>query len=174
MKKPEKNRMNEAIRAPEVRVISDEGTLGIMKIEEALAIARDRGVDLIEVTAEAVPPIVKLVDYGKFQYQQKKHTKDQRAKQRQAMVEVKQIQIKSGTGVADLELKAKKATEWLVEGNRVKIELFLPGRTKSMDRTFLHDRINRFLTFIQTPYSIAEGFKEIPKGIQIIVEKARK
>lgn len=174
MKKPDRIRINDGIRAPEVRVISDEGNLGVMKIEEAMRLAREQGVDLIEVTAEANPPIVKLMDYGKFQYEQKKHTKDQRAKQRQAMVEVKQVQIKSGTGVADLELKAKKASEWLVEGNRLKIELYLPGRSKSLDRTFLHDRINRFLTFLTTPYSIVEGFKEIPKGIQIIVEKSRK
>lgn len=174
MKKPERVRINEGIRAEEVRVILEEGTLGIMSIEAALDAARERGLDLIEITAEAKPPIVKIMDYGKFQYGQKKHTKDQKAKARNAMVEVKQIQIKSGTGVSDLQLKAKRASEWLEEGNRVKIELFLPGRAKSMDRTFLHERINRFLTFIATPYSIAEGFKEIPKGIQTIIEKSRK
>jgi translation initiation factor IF-3 len=174
MKRPDRVRINEGIRCEQVRVLVEEGTLGVMTPEEALVIAKERGLDLIEITASATPPIVKIMDYGKYQYEQKKHTRDQRAKAKNAMVEIKQIQIKSGTGVGDLQIKAKRASEWLEEGNRVKVELFLPGRTKSMDRSFLHERINRFLTFLTTPYSIAEGFKEIPKGIQTIVEKSRK
>jgi translation initiation factor IF-3 len=72
-----------------------------------------------------------------------------------------------------MELKAKKASEWLSSGNRVKIELFLKGRTKYMDKKFLQERLERILRFIETPHRVVDGFKDSPKGITVTVEKTK-
>ncbi len=167
-----KERINNAIRVPEVRVIDAEGTnLGVFPIAEALKMASDQGVDLIEVTAQAKPPICKLMEYGKFQYEQKK--KAQKAKSGAKATETKSIQIKVGTGDHDLELKAKNASKWLKEGHRIKVELFLRGRSKGMDETFLKERLDRVLHFITEHYKIAEPHKRSPKGLSVVLERDR-
>jgi translation initiation factor IF-3 len=86
----------------------------------------------------AVPPVAKLQDYGKFQYAENKKLKA--SKSGAKSVELKTIQVKVGTGAGDLQLKAKKASEWISEGHRIRIDLFLPGRTKYMDEKFLRER----------------------------------
>ena len=109
------------------------------------------------------------MDYGKFQYAEKKRMKAAKAKSHS--VETKTIQVKIGTGEHDLELKAKKASEWLKEGHRIKIELFLIGRTKYMDFQFLKQRLERILKLITEEYKIADSPKKSPKGITTIIEK---
>ena len=135
--------------------------------------ARDLGLDLIEISPNSVPPIAKIMDYGKFQYDQKKKLSAQRAKSH--TVEVKSVQIKIATGEHDLQLKAERAVGWLEEGHRVKAELFLKGRTKYMEKEFLNERLDRILTIIKekVDYNIAEGPKKNPKGIYVILEKKR-
>jgi translation initiation factor IF-3 len=93
------------------------------------------------------------------------------AKAKAHTVEVKNIQIKVGTGDHDLELKAKKSSEWLKEGNRIKIDLFLPGRTKYMDEKFLRERMDRVLKLITEQYKIADPAKKSPKGLSVIIER---
>jgi translation initiation factor IF-3 len=110
------------------------------------------------------------MDYGKFQYAENKKLKVAKAKAH--TVEIKNIQVKVGTGEHDLELKAKKASEWLKEGNRIKIDLFLPGRTKYMDIKFLEERMARVLKLITEQYKIADPAKKSPKGLSVIIEKA--
>lgn len=167
-----KERINKQINAREVRVIDAEGgNIGVMPIVDALKLANEQGVDLIEVGQNAVPPICKLMEYGKFQYEQKK--KAQKAKAGAKTTETKSIQIKVGTGDHDLELKAKKASEWLKEGHRVKVELYLKGRTKGMDEKFLNERLDRVLHFITEHYKIAEPHKRSPKGLTVVIEKDR-
>ncbi|HEY0220716.1 MAG TPA: translation initiation factor IF-3, partial [Candidatus Paceibacterota bacterium] len=125
-------RVNNQITAPELRVLTDDGeNLGVISFKEAIDKAREAGLDLIEISPKATPPVAKIMDYGKFQYAENKKLKV--AKTKAHTVEVKNIQVKVGTGDHDLGLKAKKASEWLKEGNRIKIDLFLPGRTKFMD-----------------------------------------
>ena len=171
--KAEQQRINETIRAHELRVIDDEGNnLGVISLSEALKIASDRGQDLIEVSPDAKPPVAKIADYGKFQYDQKKKLKEIKAKT--VTSEVKNIQVKIGTGEGDMGLKAKKASEWMEEGHRVKIELFLRGRSKGMDKNFLRDRLHRVLALLTTPYRLVEDAKDSPKGIAILVERAKK
>lgn len=171
--KVEQQRINEAIRAFELRVIDDEGNnLGVLSLNEALKIAQERGQDLIEVSSEAKPPVAKIADYGKFLYDQKKKLKEIKAKT--VTSEVKNIQVKIGTGEGDMSLKAKKASEWMQEGHRVKIELFLRGRSKGMDKNFLRDRLHRVLALLTTPYKLVEDAKDSPKGIAILVERAKK
>ncbi len=165
-----KERINNQIRATELRVLDAEGTnLGVLPFTEALQMARDQGVDLIEINADAKPPIAKIMEFGKYQYELKK--KAQKAKAGAKTTETKSIQIKVGTGDHDLELKAKTASKWLKEGHRIKVELFLRGRMKGMNQEFLRERLDRVLHFITEHYKIAEPHKQSPKGIAIVIEK---
>jgi translation initiation factor IF-3 len=165
-----KERINNQIRATEVRVIDTEGVnLGVFPLEQALAMAHDQSVDLIEISPMAKPPICKLMDYGKYQYEQKK--KAQKAKAGAKTTETKSIQIKVGTGDHDLELKAKNASAWLKEGHRIKVELYLRGRSKGMEDKFLRERLDRVLHFITEHYKIAEPHKRSPKGLTVVIER---
>lgn len=171
--KTEQQRINEAIRAPQLRVIDHEGNnLGVISSDEALSKAQALGLDLIEVSPDANPPVAKIADYGKYQYEQKKKQKEIKAKTH--VSEVKNIQVKIGTGEGDMALKARKASEWMNEGHRVKIELFLRGRSKGMDKNFLRDRLHRVLALLTTDYKLVEDAKDSPKGIAILIERAKK
>jgi translation initiation factor IF-3 len=163
-------KINHQIKVPELRVITAEGeNLGVISLATALAEAQKRGLDLIEISPTAVPPVAKIMDYGKYQYDEKKKAKE--AKSKVQTTEVKNIQVKIGTGEHDLELKAKKVSEWLAEGNRVKIDLFLIGRSKYMDFNFLKERLERVLKLITVDYKIAQDAIKGPKGLTIYVEK---
>jgi len=165
-------RINNQIRASEVRVLSSEDeNLGIMPTKEAIIKAEEQGLDLIEISAMAKPPIVKIMDYGKFQYDQKK--KANVAKLKTVKTETKVIQIKIGTGEHDLNLKANRISEWLSQGNRVKLDLFLIGRTKYMKFNFLKERLERVLRLVSVSYKIADGPKKSPKGLTAILEKSK-
>lgn len=166
-------RINERIRSSEVRVVAQNGdNMGIMDTKAAIELAKERGLDLIEISPNAKPPIAKITDYGKFQYDQKKKLSAQKAKAHN--VEVKSVQIKVATGEHDLNLKAGRASFWLREGHRVKVELFLKGRTKYMEKVFLNERLERLLKLITEDYSIADRPKNNPKGIYVILEKGKK
>jgi translation initiation factor IF-3 len=166
----ERIRINTEIRAPELRVIgADGGNLGVLPIDEALAAAKRAGVDLIEISPKAVPPVAKIADYGKFEYERSK--KEKAAKARVKVSETKEVQIKVGTGENDMRLKAKKAADWLAEGHRVRAELFLKGRYKGMSEEFLKSRLEAFLTRIPYAYKIAEPIARVPKGFAGIIER---
>jgi len=168
--------MNEGIRSREVRVIDlEEGNLGVMDRDKAIAMAQEKGLDLIEISGDTKPPITKIMDYGKYQYEQKKKQKEIKTRQRESggTTEVKNVQVKIGTGDNDIAMKANKATEWLNEGHRVKAELYLRGRTKYMDKKFLHERLERLLNLISVEYKVVEDFKKSPKGIIMTIEKAK-
>ncbi len=166
-------RINHQIRAPQIRVITDDGqNLGIMTPSDALKKAEEIGLDLIEISPNAVPPIAKIMDYGKFQYTEKKKLKDSKSKIQN--IEIKSVQVKIATDEHDLIMKAEKASEWLKEGHRVKILLFLSGRGKFLDKNFLNERLERILKLITEEYKIAETPQRGPKGITITIEKAKK
>ncbi len=156
----------------ELRVIDADGSnLGVLPIMEALGLAKSKGVDLIEVTPNTIPPIAKLMEFGKYQYEKNKKAK--KAKAGAKPTETKAIQIKIGTGEHDLELKAKTASEWLGEGHRIKVELYLSGRSKYMEESFLKERLDRILKLITIDYKIADPFKKSPKGYMVTIEKER-
>lgn len=166
----EKTRINREIRARELRVIGAEGeNLGVLSLEDALKAAVEKGLDLIEISPNAVPPVAKVMDYGKFQYELKKRESAARAKAK--VSETKEVQIKVGTGENDMRLKAKKAAEWLAEGHRVRAELFLKGRYKGMEEAFLKTRLEKFLLLIPFAYRIAEPVTRSPKGFAGIIER---
>ncbi len=164
-------RINHQIKAPELRIIGPEGeNFGVLSLSQALEKAHELGVDLIEISPNATPPVGKLMDYGKYQYLENK--KQKQAKSKSHTVEVKTLQIKVGTGENDLALKARKASQWLKEGHRIKVDLFLPGRTKYMDNNFLKERMIRFFNLITEDYKIADEPKKSPKGMTALIERA--
>ncbi len=119
-------RVNEQIRVREVRIASEDGS-SIMPTRQALDLARTKGVDLVEISPNAQPPVCRLIDYSKFLYQQKKHAKEMKAKQ--AKVEVKEIRFGPQTDEHDYNFKLKHAMEFLNEGNKVRAYVFFRGRS---------------------------------------------
>ncbi|MCL9971891.1 MAG: translation initiation factor IF-3 [Candidatus Pacebacteria bacterium] len=165
--------INAQIRAPELRVIGADGqNLGVLETKEALAQAKALGLDLIEVSPAATPPVAKIMDYGKFQYEQQKKEREVRAKSH--TTETKSIQVTVTEGEHDLTRKARNAAEWLREGHRVKVELQLRGRYKYMDPKFLQERLDRFVKLIPEEYKVAEAPQRGPRGIATTLEKSTK
>ena len=119
-------RINEQIRVREVRIVGDNGS-SVMPTREALDIARNQGVDLVEISPNANPPVCRLIDYSKFLYQQKKRQKEMKAKQ--VKVEVKEIRFGPQTDEHDYQFKLKHAMEFLQEGNKVRAYVFFRGRS---------------------------------------------
>ena len=119
-------RINEQIRVREVRIVGDDGST-VMPTREALDIARNQGVDLVEISPNANPPVCRLIDYSKFLYQQKKRQKEMKAKQ--VKVEVKEIRFGPQTDEHDYQFKLKHAMEFLQEGNKVRAYVFFRGRS---------------------------------------------
>ncbi|MBP6866331.1 MAG: translation initiation factor IF-3 [Candidatus Pacebacteria bacterium] len=167
-----RERINNQIRAAELRVIgADNENFGVLSLKEALMEAEKVGLDLIEISPMANPPVAKIMNFGKYQYEQSKKLK--KTKQGSKPTETKSIQIKIGTGDHDLGLKARTASKWLEEGHRIKIELFLAGRAKYMDDKFLRERLDRVLHLITGNYKISENYKRGPKGLAVAIEKAK-
>ena len=119
--------LNEEIRDKEVRLIGDDGEqLGIMSSAEALAIADEKGLDLVKISPQAVPPVCKLMNYGKFRFEQGKREKE--AKKNQHVVEIKEIRMSPGIDVGDFNTKLKNAQKFIADGNRVKVSVRFRGR----------------------------------------------
>ena len=120
-------RRNELIRAREVRVIAaDSEQLGIVQRNDAIAMAKEAGLDLVEVSSTSEPPVCRIMDYGKFKYEQQK--KKQEAKKRQAVVQIKEIKVRPKTDDHDYETKIRHIRRFLEEGDRCKITVFFRGR----------------------------------------------
>jgi len=148
-------------------VIDQEGkNLGVLATEEALRLAREAGMDLIEISPAANPPVAKIMDRGKYFYEQEK--KRRQAAKKQKNVEIKSVRIGIGTSLHDLELKARQADEFLKDGNKIKIDLALRGREKYLDRKFLEDRVERFLAIVSQNFQ-KEDIKKGPRGLSLTV-----
>jgi translation initiation factor IF-3 len=123
------NQINEEIRDKEVRVIDSDGSqLGIMATSEALRIAGEKKLDLVNVAPSAKPPVCKILDYGKFRYEQQK--KEKEAKKKQKVTQVKEIRVSTFIEKHDLQVKANNAAKFLKEGDKVKVSLRFKGREK--------------------------------------------
>ena len=167
--KDERIRINQSIKAKELRVIGARGeNLGVLATRDAQVLAEEANLDLIEISPNAQPPVAKIMDFGKYQYEVKKKAKEVKAKSH--VTETKGVQVKIGTGEHDLTLKAKRVAEWLAEGHRVKVDLFLWGRYKYMEEGFLKERLERFLKIIPAEYKIADEMKKSPKGFSATLE----
>ena len=120
-------RLNERISTREVRIIDDKGEqLGVMPTVQALQMARERGVDLVEVAPTAVPPVCRLMDYGKFRYEQAK--KEKEARKGQHISELREVRFRPGIDEHDLDYKVRRARNLLIEGNKVKLAVVFRGR----------------------------------------------
>ncbi len=120
-------RINERIRVPEVRVIGEEGEqLGVMDTREAIRSAREKGLDLVEVAPQAEPPVCRIIDFGKFQYEAKKKANE--AKKKQVIITVKEVKFRPGTDDHDYDYRMKHAREWLTGGDKVKATIWFRGR----------------------------------------------
>jgi translation initiation factor IF-3 len=165
-----RTRINQAIRAPELRVIGPDGeNIGTLSLAEALKEAEKRKLDLIEISPKANPPVAKITDFGQYRYDTKR--KASKAKAKAHVTETKSVQVKIGTGEHDQQLKAKRASEWLEEGHRVKVDLFLWGRYKYMEPEFLKERLERFLKIIPAEYRLADPVSKSPKGFTTTIER---
>jgi len=120
-------RINEQIRVREVRLIQDGGERqGIMPTIEALGMAREMGMDLVEVAPQAVPPVVKILDYGKFKFENEKRVRE--SKKKQKLLKLKEVRMQPKVGEHDRDFKARHASEFLAEGNKVKVTIRFRGR----------------------------------------------
>ena len=141
--------MNGEIRDREIRVISETGEmLGVMSPREAIRLAEEADLDLVKISPNAVPPVCKIMDYGKFKFEQAKKEKENRRNQK--VVEIKEVQLSMTIDVGDLNVKAKQATKFLGEGNKVKVSIRLRGRQMA-HANLGRDVMNNFF----------EGLKEI-------------
>lgn len=121
------NQMNGEIRDREIRVISETGEmLGVMSPLEAMHLAEEAGLDLVKISPNAIPPVCKIMDFGKFKFEQAKKEKEN--KRNQKVVELKEVQLSVTIDVGDVKVKARKATEFLEDGNKVKVTIRLRGR----------------------------------------------
>lgn len=126
-KKKPQYRINRQIRVPEVRIVGDGIESQVLPTREAQQLAEQQGLDLVEISPNAQPPVCRIIDYSKFLYQQKKHQKELKAKQ--VKTEVKEIRFGPQTDDHDYDFKLKHAREFLSEGNKVKAYVFFRGRS---------------------------------------------
>jgi len=161
--------INNRIRAREVRVIDETGKqLGVFTLEEALRLAQERNLDLIQVTEKVEPPVCKLGDYGKYLYSLEKKEKTTKTK----AGEIKGVRISFAISPHDLETKAKMAEKFLKKGYRVRVELILKGRQKALG-DFAKGKMNQFLETLGklTPFKTERDLKREPRGFTMIITK---
>jgi translation initiation factor IF-3 len=126
-RRDDRTRVNERIRVREVRVIDDTGQqLGIMPPQQALTIAKQKGLDLVEIAATATPPVCRIMDFGRYQYQEQKRARE--AKKHQKIIEVKEIKFRPKVDEHDYQFKKKHIERFLAEGDKVKATIFFRGR----------------------------------------------
>jgi translation initiation factor IF-3 len=163
-------RINEGIRARSVRVIdSEEGNLGVLDTRDAIEKAYEKGLDLIEISPDADPPVAKIMDYGKHMYDLKKKAKEVKANKKTS--EVKNVQVKVGTSDHDKKMKGKRADKWLSEGHRIQVELFLRGRVKYLDKDFLNEKLREFLNYVSVPHKLVHDAKKSSAGMALLIER---
>jgi translation initiation factor IF-3 len=145
-------RLNGEIRVREVRLIDGDGQQrGVVPIGEALDLAQTAGLDLVEVSPKAVPPVCKILDYGKFRFEQEKRLKE--SKKRQKLVKIKEIRMQPKIEKHDLEFKAKHIQEFLAEGNKVKVTVRFRGR--ELAHTELGRKVlDSLLELIEVDYAV--------------------
>ena len=161
--------INNRIRAREVRVIDEAGRqLGVFSLQEALSLAQERNLDLIQVTEKVEPPVCKIGDYGKYLYSLQKKEKATKTK----AGEIKGVRISFAISPHDLEIKARQAEKFLKKGYRVRVELILRGREKALG-DFAKGKMAQFLEVLGklTAFKTERELKREPRGFIMIVTK---
>lgn len=145
-------RTNEEITAPQVRVIDETGQpLGVLSTHEALRLAEERGLDLVEVSPKAEPPVAKFLDHGQFRYQKEKEARKQKAQSRE--VETKGIRLSVRIGEHDLEIRRQQAAKFLERGDKIRLEIVLRGREK-MHTDLAEEIIKNFIKLLEGQFSL--------------------
>jgi translation initiation factor IF-3 len=152
-----------------VLVIDDNKSLGEIPTAEALAIAKERELDLVEVSPKANPPVCRIMDYGKYLYQQSKQ--QQVAKTKQKKVETKGVRMGLKTDTHDLAFKKDQAEKFLKQGNKVKIDIVLRGREKA-HQDLARTSLQKFVSSIETPFKIEDPIKRFPGGFNVLIAPA--
>ena len=164
-----KTLINNQIRAKEVRVIDETGQqLGVMSLPAALQKAKESNSDLIQVTEKVEPPVCKIMDHGKYLYQQKKKEKNIKPKGG----EMKGIRLSFNISEHDMEMRAHQTEKFFKEGDRVRIEVRLRGREKALG-DYARKKVAKFLEILQAiiPYKIERELKKEPRGLSMIISK---
>ena len=161
-------RSNYQIRVPQVLVIDEKGEkLGVFNTQEAIRMAQDKGLALVEIAPQQNPPIARIMDFGKWLYDKEKA---ERKKIKGAKTEVKMMRIGLVTSPHDLEVKAKKIDEFIKEGDKVQIELRLKGR-QIMMKDLGREKIKKFLEFMKEPVEPESQIKLQGRSLSIIIKK---
>ncbi len=165
--KKEGERINQFITAPEVRVVHDEkGSLGIMSIKDALALAKEEGSDLVEIVPSAQPPVCKIINYGKYKFDIQKKSKE--AKKKQKSVQLKEIKMHPQISIHDYNFKMKHIREFLDEGNKVKITIMFRGREMAHTE-FGYDLINKIIQDLENEASTEKPAKLEGKNLSAVL-----
>lgn len=163
------NKINNQIAALEVRVINDvEENLGVLKTADAIKMAKDKGLDLIEISSGVTPPVCRIISYDKFRYQQTKKLKKQRSSQKGG--DQKEVQISVREAKNDLMMKVGRIHGFLAEGHRVSIVLSLRGREKG-NKDFARKKLEEFLTMITAPHQVISNVSFGMRGFTAVVAK---
>lgn len=166
-------RLNKQIRVPQVRLIGADGSqIGVVSIQEALQEAEKAGLDLVEISPNAVPPVCKVVDYGKYRYDITK--KEKESKKAQHQVKVKEIKLKPNIDSHDLETKTRQAKDFLLKGNKVKITCMFRGR--EMAHTEFGEKIiNRMCELLNEVSQVESSLKQMGRIMTVVLApKSRK
>lgn len=170
--KKQKHRINQGIKAPEVRLVNAEGDMeGVMPLRDALQKAQEAELDLVEMAPQAQPPVCKLMNYGKYLYQQSKQERLHKAKQKK--VELKAIRVSMKIEDHDLNIKVERAQKFLEKGNKVKFDMVLRGREKGfVPKAF--DRMKDILAKFPEDVKQDQPLKKTPQGITVTLSKIQK
>lgn len=165
-------RVNREIRVPRVRVIDQNGNqVGVLPTHQALTLAEEEGLDLVEIAPNVDPPVCKIVDYGKFRYQQTK--KEKESKKAQHQVKVKEVKLKPNTDEHDLLTKARKAREFLGEGDKVRVTCVFRGR-EMQHREFGQKVIDLFCEELADVSSVEEPAKMMGRFLSTVLAPGAK
>ena len=160
-------RINDAIRANELRVIGGNGEqLGIMSRQEALRIAEEAGIDLVEISPAAHPPVAKIIDWGKYQYQKMKEQQKNRKSSKQSELKQMRFGLKIGTG--DLEIKLRKIRGFLSDGHKVRIQIFYRGREMA-HKELGYDMINRIIAQLEDEAIVEQNPQMAGRNLSIVI-----
>ena len=164
--KAAQNRLNEEITAQEVRLVGSEGeALGVVSINEALNVAGDAGMDLVEISPNAEPPVCKVMDYGKFLYEKSKAQKEQKKKQKQ--IQVKEVKFRRGTDEGDYQVKLRNLRRFLEGGDKTKVTIRFRGREMAHQELGI-ELLNRVKADLEE-ISTVESFPKRAEGRQMIM-----
>ncbi len=142
--------------------------MGVVETSKALQMAREKGLDLIEIAPNVRPPVCRIMDFGKYQYQKSRQERAQKSKQKR--IEVKGVRISLRTGQHDLETKAKQAEKFLNQGHKIRIEMILRGREKGLFN-MAKEKINKFIELIPLETKIEQELKKQPRGLSMVIGK---